>query len=35
MQKPAFFGIGKYKKNYNSCDPETFLEWIVSTYINK
>ena len=35
MQKPAFFGIGKYKKNYNSCNPETFLEWIVSTYINK
>jgi len=35
MQTPAFFGIGKYKKNYATCDGEKFIEWIVSTYINK
>jgi len=35
MQSPAFFGIGKYKKNYATCDGEEFIEWIVSTYINK
>jgi DNA topoisomerase-1 len=34
MQKPAFFQIGKYKKNYATVDAEELIEWIVTTYIN-
>jgi DNA topoisomerase-1 len=33
--KPAFFGIGKYSKTYNSCDVDMLIEWVVKTYINK
>ena len=35
MKKPSFFQIGKYKKNYATCDTGELIEWIVSTYINK
>ena len=35
MKSPAFFSIGKYKKNYATSDSDKMIEWIVSTYINK
>jgi hypothetical protein len=35
MKKPSFFQIGKYKKNYATCDMTELIEWIVTTYINK
>jgi topoisomerase IA-like protein len=35
MKTPAFFSIGKYKKNYTTSDSDKMIEWIVSTYINK
>ena len=35
MKKPSFFQIGKYKKNYATCDTQELIEWIVATYINK
>lgn len=34
MKKPSFFQIGKYKKNYATCDAQEMIEWIVTTYIN-
>ena len=35
MKKPSFFQIGKYKKNYATCDTAELIEWAVATYINK
>jgi len=35
MKKPQFFNIKKFKEGVLTCEPETLIDWIVHTYLNK